>query len=106
MKNNQGFTLIELLVVVAIISLLASITFASLSTARAKGADAAAKEDLTNAMAQAEIYYTSNNNSYYDICTKNGGLLQILQNAAKAENTYYGSSHVGRNNYPKINLNT
>ena len=36
MKNNRGFTLIELLVTIAIISLLSSIVFASLSSARDK----------------------------------------------------------------------
>ena len=43
-KNNLGFTLIELLVVVSIISLLASIVFASLSDAREKARIAAGKQ--------------------------------------------------------------
>ncbi len=40
-NKSKGFTLIELLVVVSIISLLSSIVFASINTARAKGRNAA-----------------------------------------------------------------
>ena len=57
MKKEQGFTLIELLVVIAIIGILASVVLASLNSARAKGADAAVKENLANLRPQAEIYY-------------------------------------------------
>lgn len=58
MVNKQkGFTLIELLVVIAIIGVLASVVLASLNTARAKGADAAIKSNLSNIRAQAEIIY-------------------------------------------------
>jgi len=64
MKKNQGFTLIELLVVIAIIGILSSVVLASLNTARNKGADAAIKENLANARAQAEIFYNDNANSY------------------------------------------
>ena len=45
-KFKQGFTLIELLVVVAIISLLSSIVFASLNSARAKARDAVRAQDM------------------------------------------------------------
>lgn len=57
MKNIKGFTLIELLVVIAIIGILSSVVLASLNTARAKGADAAVKNNLANIRAQAEIVY-------------------------------------------------
>ena len=43
---NKGFTLIELLVVMSIISLLSSIVFASLNTARAKAKDSAIREQI------------------------------------------------------------
>ncbi|HUC88644.1 MAG TPA: type II secretion system protein [Candidatus Paceibacterota bacterium] len=59
MKKNKGFTLIELLVVIAIIGILASVVLASLNSARNKGGDAAAKAQLANMRAQAEIYYDS-----------------------------------------------
>jgi prepilin-type N-terminal cleavage/methylation domain-containing protein len=63
MKTLQkGFTLIELLVVIAIIGILSSIVLASLSSARSKGSDAAIQNTLSNMRAQAEIYYSNNNN--------------------------------------------
>lgn len=60
----KGFTLIELLVVIAIIGILSSVVLASLSTARSKSSDAKVESQLSSARAAAEIYYTSNNNSY------------------------------------------
>ena len=56
-KQSRGFTLIELLVVIAIIGILSSVVLASLSTARNKGADAAAMSEINNIRAQAAIYY-------------------------------------------------
>jgi len=65
-NTNKGFTLIELLVVIAIIGILASVVLASLSTARAKGKDAAIKSALPNAIAQAEIEANGGNYSCTD----------------------------------------
>ncbi len=65
---QRGFTLIELLVVIAIIGILSSVVLASLNTARNKGADAAIKSGLTNARAQAELFYDGGL-TYDGVCT-------------------------------------
>jgi prepilin-type N-terminal cleavage/methylation domain-containing protein len=59
MKMKKGFTLIELLVVIAIIGLLSAVVFASLNSARGKGADAAIKANLANIFNQGELIYDS-----------------------------------------------
>jgi len=64
MNTKKGFTLIELLVVIAIIGILASVVLASLQTARNRGADSAVKASLSNARAQAELFYETNGNVY------------------------------------------
>ena len=61
-NGRAGFTLIELLVVIAIIGVLSSIVLASLNTARAKGADAKVKAQLSGLRGAAEIYYDTNHN--------------------------------------------
>jgi prepilin-type N-terminal cleavage/methylation domain-containing protein len=85
MNKQKGFTLIELLVVIAIISLLASITLASLNSAREKGADAAVKSSLNSMRAQAEIYCGNQVNAstcYSGLCTADTIITSAL-NAAK-----------------------
>ena len=59
-SNKKGFTLIELLVVVAIVSLLSSVIFASLNSARAKARDARRASDMKQLQIAFELYYDIN----------------------------------------------
>lgn len=76
--KNRGFTLIELLVVIAIIGILASVVLASLNNARDKGEDAATKQQLASARAEAELSYDDNGRSYANVCTDIGALYNSL----------------------------
>jgi general secretion pathway protein G len=62
-KNNKGFTLIELLVVIAIIGLLATLTVASLNSARSKSRDAKVVSDIKQIQTALELY--NNDNGHY-----------------------------------------
>ena len=66
--RKGGFTLIELLVVIAIIGILSAVVLASLTTARQKGSDSAARADLIGTRAQSELFYYANANSYAGVC--------------------------------------
>ena len=81
--KNKGFTLIELLVVVAIIGILSSVVLASLNSARAKGANAAVKNNLANIRAQAEMVYDDAPGSYAGVCT-NPQVVAAMASAASA----------------------
>lgn len=78
--HKKGFTLIELLVVVAIVGILATIVFASLSAARSKAKIAAWKSELTQFRNSLELHILNNNvypssfEYYPSNPTHNGGL--------------------------------
>lgn len=61
-KNTKikGFTLIELMVVIAVMGLLSSIIFASLSNARAKARDTRRKMDLEQLVRALALYINDN----------------------------------------------
>lgn len=56
----KGFTLVELLVVISIISLLSSVIFASLNSARAKARDAKRLADLNQIYLALQQYFDAN----------------------------------------------
>lgn len=58
--NQKGFTLLELITVIAIIGLLANISFASAYVARRKAIDTKRVADLTTLRDALEWYYTDN----------------------------------------------
>ncbi len=65
--RKAGFTLIELLIVIALIAVLTSIVVSSLSTSRQKGIRASVQANLTNARAQAELFFLTNQ-TYVGVC--------------------------------------
>ncbi len=66
--QKRGFALIELMVGLALVGILAAIVIAALNTSRAKGADAAAKQALSNTRQQAELLF-SVSGTYEQVCT-------------------------------------
>jgi len=59
-KFKKGFTLIELLVVISIISLLSSVVFASLNSARSKARDAKRLAEIRQIELALEFYFDAN----------------------------------------------
>jgi len=70
-RSSRFFTLVELLVVISIVSILSSIGFSGMQTARAKAIDGGLKETLSSARNQAGIVY-SNTGSYGTQATTTG----------------------------------
>jgi len=81
-KSKSGFTLIELMVVISIISLLASIVLASLSSARTKARSTKVLTDLSQIRNLAGLI-SSDDNSYSGLCVVVGGLNVLNTSHAK-----------------------
>ncbi len=62
-KNFKGFTLLELLIVIAIIGIIASVIFASVSSARAGGRDTKKITELKSVVNALNLYFSAN--GYY-----------------------------------------
>lgn len=88
---KRGFTLIELLVVIAIIGILASVVLASLNSARDKGADSAAKANLSNMRAAGELFYDDANPHTYDAFCAGTTAANAMNAAAGAQGATYTS---------------
>ncbi len=84
-NKRRGFTLIELLVVVAIVSLLSSAVFASLSSARMKARDVRRYTDLNQIHLALELYRDTNGAypitpTWWSVCP--GGLSHTTSGAS------------------------
>jgi len=89
--------LIELLVVISVISLLSSVVFASLNSARSKARDAKRISQLKEIQSAIEFYFDANNGtayptcSSYDVCTSTGGSYAGMFSQLDIQPTYISS---------------
>ncbi|MDB5204680.1 MAG: ral secretion pathway protein [Candidatus Taylorbacteria bacterium] len=63
-NRRSGFTLIELMVVIAIIGILASLSFAGLSDSRLKSRDTVRAGDLKSLDQAAQVYFSEHNGQF------------------------------------------
>ena len=80
MKNKVGFTLVELLVVISIISLLSSVVFSTVNSARAKASDAAIKAQL-NIMRTSTAFAYDFTGSFDTVCDESSESGRQFRNA-------------------------
>ena len=73
------------LVFIATIGVLATVVLTSLGGARSQANDAKIESSFSSARAQAELYYSANNDSYAGVCTSATGIRSLLETAGPAE---------------------
>ena len=103
MKKQQfskGFTLVELLVVISIVSLLSSIVFASLNSARIKSRDAYRVSQVAEVQKALSLYY-SNNGSYPANPFAFSCSDSVPHNWQSVISTLTGAGVLASSNYPK-----
>ena len=99
LNSKKGFTLIELIVVIAIIGIMSSIVLAAINITRGRGNDAKVKAQLSRARSSAELYYTSNTNSYNGIAGDISGSCNT-PNSMFTDVTSGMSTYATQANYP------
>lgn len=84
-RRQRGFTLIELLVVISIISLLSSVVWANLNSAKAKARDAKRLSEIKQLQNALILYasdhgdvYPDDNNTWPNDCSGSSGLKTFL----------------------------
>lgn len=91
-QGNTGFTLVELLVVISIISLLSSVVFASVNSARAKARDARKQADFKAMSTALQLFFDKTGRMPANNWCAPGVFCAGAGNWGACENTGYNAS--------------
>lgn len=81
----KGFTLIELLVVIAIIGLLSTIILINVRSVQFDARDASIQSSMHQVRNAAEMSYTKNKESYFEVCDESDATLSNIGELASLE---------------------